>query len=116
MSHGSGKLLAYRNNWEADEFSVVDQTHDGKRLGSTLIIDLRKVRIDFTTYDVTSREVSVPYDDMGRQYTATSKHYFVKERVFGGETVRSTSPVLILRNKHEPTKKYFGERLKQWLG
>lgn len=83
MSHGSGKLLAYQNNWESDEFSVVDQTHEGKQLGSTRITDLHKVRIHFETYDVTSRSVEIPYNDMGRRYYARSKHYFITERVFG---------------------------------
>lgn len=86
MSHGSSaKLLEYRNNWEADEFLVVDQTHDGKRLGSKRIADLRKVRIHFKLYDVTSREVSVPYNDMGHTYYGVSKHYFIKEDVFGSK-------------------------------
>jgi hypothetical protein len=86
MSHGSGaKLLEYRNNWEMDEFSVVDQTHDGKRLGSKPIKDLRKVRIHFKLYDVTSREVSVPYSDHSVRSVSTSKHYFVQETVFGSK-------------------------------
>jgi hypothetical protein len=86
MSHGSGmKLLEYRNNWEADEFYVVDQTHDGKRLGRKRITDLRKVRIHFVSYAVTSRNVSVPYSDHGVRSESTSKHYFVKDVVFGRE-------------------------------
>ena len=86
MSHGSGmKLLEYRNNWEMDEFSVVDQTHDGKRLGSKRITDLRKVRIHFVSYAVTSRNVSVPYSDHGVRSESTSKHYFIKDVVFGRE-------------------------------
>lgn len=84
MSHGSSaKLLEYRNNWEAYEFYIVDQAHNGKKLGSKLITDLRKVRIHFKLYDVTSHEVSVPYNDMGHTYHGTSKHYFIKEEVFG---------------------------------
>ena len=84
MSHGSSaKLLDYRNDWEADTFSVVDQTHDGKKLGSKVIRDLRKVRVHFKLYEVTSREVSVPYNDMGHTYYGTSKHYFIEETVFG---------------------------------
>jgi hypothetical protein len=86
MSHGSGmKLLEYRNNWEADEFFVIDQTHDGKRLGQKRITDLRKVRIHFVSYAVTSRNVSVPYSDHGVRSESTSKHYFVKDVVFGRE-------------------------------
>lgn len=86
MSHGgNAKLLEYRNNWEADEFYVVDQTHDGKRRGKKRITDLRKVRIHFKLYDVTSRKVSVPYNDMGHAFYGVSKHYFVKETVFGRE-------------------------------
>ena len=86
MSHGSGmKLLEYRNNWEADEFYVVDQTHDGKRLGRKRITDLRKVRIHFVSYAVTSRNVSVPYSDHGVRSESTSKHYFINETVFGRE-------------------------------
>jgi hypothetical protein len=84
MSHGSNaKLLEYRNNWEVDEFSVVDQTHNDKKLGSKRITDLRKVRIHFKLYNVASRIVTVPYDDMGHTYYGTSKHYFIKEDVFG---------------------------------
>jgi hypothetical protein len=84
MSHGSGmKLLEYRNNWEMDEFLVVDQTHDGKRLGRKSITDLRKVWIHFKVYDVTSRYVSVPYSDHGVSSESTSQHYFIKEDVFG---------------------------------
>ena len=86
MSHGSGmKLLEYHNNWEMDEFSVVDQTHNGKRLSSKRITDLRKVRIHFKLYDVTSRYVSVPYSDHGVRSESTSKHYFIKEDVFGSK-------------------------------
>ena len=86
MSHGSGmKLLRYVNNWEADEFSVVDQDHDGKRLGSNRITDLRRVRIHFVSYAVTSRVVSVTYYDHGHRYEGTSKHYFINETVFGRE-------------------------------
>jgi hypothetical protein len=88
MSHGSGmKLLEYRNNWEMDEFLVVDQTHNGKVIAGSRknVADLRRVRIHFVSYAVTSRNVSVPYSDHGIRSESTSKHYFIKETVFGRE-------------------------------
>jgi len=88
MSHGSGmKLLEYRNNWEMDEFSVVDQTHNGKVIAGSRknVTNLRKVWIHFKVYDVTSRYVSVPYSDHGVRSESTSEHYFIKETVFGRE-------------------------------
>jgi hypothetical protein len=84
MSHGSGmKLLRYTNIWKTDEFSVVDQDHTGKLLDSKRISDLRRVRIHFMSYAVTSRVVSVTYSDHGNTYEVTSKHYYIKETVFG---------------------------------
>ena len=84
MSHGSkAKLLEYRNNWEADEFFLVNQAYDGKKTNKERVADLRKVRIHFRVYDVTSRVISKPYDDMGRTFHGVSKHYFVMEDVFG---------------------------------
>jgi hypothetical protein len=86
MGHGAGlELLKYENQWEVDVFSIVYQTHSGKKLGSKRINDLRRVKIHFKSYDVNSRVVSVPYSDHGHSYNGTSKHYFVKETVFAKE-------------------------------
>ena len=99
MSHGStAKPLEYRNDWEMDQFYVVNQTHDGKRLRSKRITDLRKVRIHFKLYDVISRKVSVPYSDHGVRSESTSKHYFIKEVVFGRE-IEFDLGKLMYRNK-----------------
>ena len=67
--------LTYNNDWEYDRYFI------GKKELNTLT----KVRIADKEYDVTPREVSVPYNDMGHNYEATSVHYFVKESVFGME-------------------------------
>ena len=60
--------LTYRNNWEADEYYV-----DGKRITS-----LEEVEENGVTYPVTTRRVSVPYNDMGHTYSGTSDHYFIE--------------------------------------
>lgn len=65
--------LEYRNNWESDVYTI-----KGKP-----VTNLKKVKINGAIYDVTSRNVSVSYSDHGHTYTANSKHYFVKESVFG---------------------------------
>jgi hypothetical protein len=65
--------LTYKNEWESDKFFV-----DGNPIS-----DLKKVRILENEYAVTSREVSVPYSDMGHTYNAISKHYYIKKNVFG---------------------------------
>ena len=65
--------LVYRNNWEFDEYSV-----DGN-----VISGLSQVEIGGKKYKVEAQSVSVPYNDMGNTYTATSNHYFIKETVFG---------------------------------
>jgi len=65
--------LEYRNNWEADEYYV-----DGQ-----LIEDMKYVFIDDAKYEVKSRRVSVPYHDMGHEYSGVSKHYFLRREVFG---------------------------------
>lgn len=67
--------LGYRNNWEADEY--FDKTTEKE------IKNLKEVDINGKLYKVKSRSVSVPVYDMGNIYTATSKHYFVIEEVFG---------------------------------
>jgi len=67
------KKLSYSNNWESDIYKV-----DGKELRS-----LSKVKIGSKIYKVTAHDVSVPYMDMGNRYVAVSKHYSVKEKVFG---------------------------------
>jgi len=68
-------LLGYRNNWEADEYfdKVIEKE----------IKNLKEVDINGKLYKVKSRSISVPVYDMGHTYTATSKHYFVTEEVFG---------------------------------
>lgn len=65
--------LKYRNNWEYDQYLV-----NGK-----LITSLKEVIINGYIYKVKSRQVSVPYSDMGQQGYSCSTHYFVKEKVFG---------------------------------
>lgn len=67
--------LQYENSWESDSYYV-----DKK-----LIEKLKKVSIDGKEYDVTSRQVTVPYNDMGHTYTACSTHYFITTEVFGVE-------------------------------
>ena len=65
--------LKYKNNWESDEYYV----------GKKRITVLKKVSIDGEEFKVTSRRVSVPYNDMGHTYTGDSNHYFIKKKVFG---------------------------------
>lgn len=65
--------LEYVNNWESDEFYV----------GKKRVKSLEEVCIEGVVYEVTGREVQVPYNDMGNTYYADSMHYFVKETVFG---------------------------------
>jgi hypothetical protein len=65
--------LSYTNSWEADEY----------RVGGKLVKTLKRVRIGTKEYPVTTREVSIPYNDMGHTYHGTSDHYFIKETVFG---------------------------------
>jgi len=67
--------LEYRNNWESDEYQV-----DGKR-----VLNLTTVSINDVFYPVTSRMVSVAYNDMGHTYTAKSKHFFVVSKDLGVE-------------------------------
>ncbi len=67
--------LIYNNNWEYDTYLVNNRK----------IATLTKVEINGKEYEVTSHKVSVPYNDMGHSYQATSVHYFVKETVFGTE-------------------------------
>jgi len=67
------KKLCYENNWEADEYSV-----DGKR-----VVRLEEVQIGQYLYRVTTRRMSVPYNDMGHTYNGVSDHFFVYEKVFG---------------------------------
>ena len=83
--------LKYQNNWEFDIYTVGDRP----------LLTLGKVRIDKKEYDVTSREVTVPYSDMGHLYTARSTHYFVKTKVLGSmveidlNTVKADITVLV---------------------
>ena len=65
--------LKYSNNWEADIYTI-----DGKNVKT-----LESVKIDGKLYSVSSRKVSVPYNDMGHSYNAVSVHYFVTTKVFG---------------------------------
>jgi hypothetical protein len=44
---------------------------------------LKEVVINGEWYKVSNRYVSVPYIDMGQTGLGTSRHYFVKEKVFG---------------------------------
>ena len=67
------KALTYRNNWESDEYYLGDKKLE--------IINI--VEIDGKIYDVVARNVSKSYSDHGHTYTATSRHYFIQERVFG---------------------------------
>lgn len=62
------RKLNYKNNWENDEYYA----------GSDRISDLRQVLINGTFYDVTSKYVSIDYNDMGHRYSANSKHYFIE--------------------------------------
>lgn len=65
--------LSYKNNWEADQYFV----------DKNPVSDITKVRIKGVDYKVTSAVVSVPYNDMGHTYSGTSKHYFIRTKVFG---------------------------------
>ena len=65
--------LTYKNDWEYDQYFV-----DGKRIRELHLIEVNGVQ-----YDVDSGQVSVPYDDMGHTYTATSTHFFVEVEVLG---------------------------------
>jgi hypothetical protein len=65
--------LEYRNEWEQDIYTV-----DGE-----LVKTLTKVSIDEKEYEVTTRNVSVQYFDMGNSYSGVSDHYFITEWVFG---------------------------------
>ena len=67
------KKLSYECSWEYDRYSI-----DNKP-----ILTLTKVKIKGKEYKVTKRSVTIPYNDMGHTYTATSDHYFVEEEVFG---------------------------------
>lgn len=67
------KKLAYKNNWEHDRYWINDEE----------VIDLTLVMINDIYYPVTSRVVTVPYSDMGHNYSSTSKHYFIKSNDLG---------------------------------
>ncbi len=69
-------LLKYTNDWEHDVYSV----------GSSTVTNLQIVEIDGVRYPVTTKSVSVQYDDMGHVYTSTSAHYFVEVNVLGVKT------------------------------
>ncbi|PPD51204.1 MAG: hypothetical protein CTY12_08750 [Methylotenera sp.] len=69
----STNILEYRNNWEADKYSV----------NGTEISELKSVIINGKQYSVESKICSIPYSDMGHVYTGTSKHFFVRETLFG---------------------------------
>ena len=65
------RILKYHNQWESDSYTV-----NGKR-----VADLMEVSIAGTRYDVHSKRVRVPYDDMGREYHGESMHYFIGVKV-----------------------------------
>lgn len=67
--------LKYQNNWEQDIYTT---GHENK-----IVSDIELVRIDDVEYVVSSRFVDVTYYDMGHDYNARSKHYFIKTKVFG---------------------------------
>jgi len=67
--------LEYCNDWENDIYSI-----GGKELAT-----LKKVSIIGREFNVKSRNVSVPYNDMGHEYYADSRHYFIKDPFFGNE-------------------------------
>jgi len=85
-------VLTYKNDWENDRYFV-----DGVE-----IVDLIGVYICGKFYDVEGREVSVRYYDSGHEYSAKSRHYFVKETVFGVEktfdlnTIVGTTKIIAL--------------------
>lgn len=64
--------LKYSNNWQADIYTV-----DGKTVKT-----LESVKIDGKLYGVNARNISIPYNDMGRTYYGTSTHYFVTTKIF----------------------------------
>ena len=72
--------LKYNNNWKKDEYWV-----DDKR-----VLDLTTVSINDVFYPVTSRMVSIAYNDMGHTYTSTSKHFFVVSKDLGVEVDLNT--------------------------
>lgn len=65
--------LQYQNNWESDEYF-----YTGGR-----IKNLWSVEINGIQYPIITKKVSIPYNDMGHQYNATSDHYFIEESLFG---------------------------------
>lgn len=73
------KPLKYRNNWEADVYSVEERT----------VKSLNRVYVNHNgsvvALDVTGVMTNVDYYDMGRTCTARSMHYFVMLPVFGAE-------------------------------
>ncbi len=68
-------VLTYKNNWENDVYYV-----DG-----ALISDLKRVKIGRKSYKVDSMEKGVEVNDMGHTYRAYSKHYYIREKIFGLE-------------------------------
>lgn len=68
-------ILRYKNDWHSDCYTVA----------GVLVGELTTVSIGRKTYPVKCRKVGVEYSDMGHTYTATSKHYFITEKVFGVE-------------------------------
>jgi hypothetical protein len=69
----TGDRLSYRNDWEYDIYSV----------NKVYVDDIKEVMIKGKKYKVRPYVISIPYNDMGRTYTASSTHYFIKEKVFG---------------------------------
>jgi len=67
------KVLKYKNNWESDEYYLNGQRVD----------NIEFVEIDGKRYDVVNRMVSITYSDHGHSYQARSRHYYIKEKVFG---------------------------------
>lgn len=65
--------LSYCNNWETDEYYV----------GKKKVSSLNEIEFKDVKYNVISEDVTVPYNDMGHTYHATSKHYFIEQNVLG---------------------------------
>lgn len=88
----TGDVLRYHNEWECDIYSISGGTR----------IKPKRVLVDGKEYETTSEVCSVPYNDMGHEYTGTSRHYFIKETVFGIEmdfdlnTIVGKTEVLVL--------------------
>ena len=65
--------LTYKNSWESDQYYF----------NGILLQTLKEYEIEGKRYKVKVNTVSVPYSDMGREYSGISDHYFITEKVFG---------------------------------